>query len=94
MGEIQTKRGNVTKMTEGFVVENNEFFLLERRGNAPEIAVYRGLDPAVARIRALLKMNIDPKELALTKIMVKEESFLAQPIDWADIATKLIQNEE
>jgi len=81
-------------MTEGFTIEENQFFLLERRGGTPETAVYRTMDGSIARIRALLKLNTDPQEMTLTRIEIKETNMVAYTVDWSVIAARLIKNEE
>lgn len=76
-----------------FAVEDNEFFILERNGEESETSVHQGMDTAVIRIRALLGLNIDSKQLELSRITVGKESLTVQVIAWSEIATKLIQTE-
>lgn len=76
--------------TESFGVLDKQFWILERSGKTPETSVHQAIDTAIIRVRALLSLNVDPKELVLTRITVGDEAFVAQPVDWSEIAKSLI----
>ena len=73
---------------------DKEFYILERRGNDPEMSLHKGLDTAIKKIRGYLKAGTKSDDLILTNIKVEKDSLVAQQISWGEIAAKLIQGED
>jgi len=80
-------------MTELEVKENKFYVLRIKRNNEETITLHSEIGSSVKRIREALKSGLDPENIELICVEVKETRFEIQGVPWSTIAVELVRGE-
>ena len=73
-------------------VKENKFYLLTKKdGKNREITLYADMELPIKRIKEYLKQGVEPDNLELVSVEVREDKYLIQGIPWSVIALKLVK---
>jgi len=78
-------------MTELEVKENTFYVLTIKQGESRRTTLHSDMDSPVRRIKEQLKSGINPDDVELMTVEIKEENFKITGVPWSEIAVRLIK---
>lgn len=73
-------------------VKGNKFYMLTKKeGKDKETRLFVDVETPIVKIKEYLKKGIEPENLELLSVELKEEKYLIQGIPWSIIASKLVK---
>ena len=67
------------------------FYLLERKGEKPQLTLHSALKTALKRIRRYFKENVSTEDVKFLSITMKGDKLEVEQVPWSTVALKLVQ---